>query len=123
MESGAASPWPARRTAPTWSSPPAALRLATWSPQEIAEAGGRALSLRCDVSMRADVEAAVAAAVEHFGGLDSMIHNALSFVGEPHEIQDVPEETWRSMVETGLRATYYCAQAAFAATPGSARAP
>jgi NAD(P)-dependent dehydrogenase (short-subunit alcohol dehydrogenase family) len=82
--------------------------------QEITEAGGRALSLRCDVSVRADVEAAVAAAVEHFGGLDSMIHNALSFVGEPHEIQDVPEETWRSMVETGLRATYYCAQAAFA---------
>jgi NAD(P)-dependent dehydrogenase (short-subunit alcohol dehydrogenase family) len=82
--------------------------------REIAEAGGRALSLRCDVSVRADVEAAVAAAIEHFGGLDSIIHNALSFVGEPHEIQDVPEETWRSMVETGLRATYYCAQAAFA---------
>ncbi|HEY2300955.1 MAG TPA: SDR family oxidoreductase [Acidimicrobiales bacterium] len=81
---------------------------------EIVQAGGRALSLRCDVSIRADVEAAVASAIEHFGGLDSMIHNALSFVGEPHEIQDVPPEIWQSMVETGLRATYYCAQAAFA---------
>ena len=76
---------------------------------EIVQAGGRALSLRCDVSVRADVEAAVASAIEHFGGLDSMIHNALSFVGEPHEIQDVPPEIWQSMVETGLRATYYCA--------------
>ncbi len=81
---------------------------------EIAERGGRAVSVRCDVSVRADVEAAVEAAIQGFGGLDCMIHNALAFVGEPHEIQDVPDETWRAMMETGLRATYYCAQAAFA---------
>jgi NAD(P)-dependent dehydrogenase (short-subunit alcohol dehydrogenase family) len=81
---------------------------------EIIAAGGQAVSMRCDVSVRADVEAAVAMAIDHFGGLDSMIHNALSFVGEPHEIQDVPAEIWQSMVDTGLRATYYCAQAAFA---------
>jgi 3-oxoacyl-[acyl-carrier protein] reductase len=80
---------------------------------EITGRGGRALSVRCDVSVRADVYAAVEAAIEHFGGLDSMIHNALAFVGEPHEIQDVPDETWRAMMETGLRATFYCAQAAF----------
>ena len=34
-------------------------------------------------AVRADVDAAVEAAVSHFGGLDTMVHNALGPVGEP----------------------------------------
>lgn len=75
--------------------------------------GGRALSVRCDVTSREDVEGAVKAAVDTFGGLDSMVHNALALVGEPHPIEDVPNTTWESMLHTALRASYYCAQAAF----------
>src|SRR3712207_5673381 len=79
---------------------------------EITARGGAALSVRCNVTGRGDVEAAVDAAVTRVGGLDSMIHNALSFVGRPHETEDVPHETWREMMDTAVRASFYCAQAA-----------
>jgi 3-oxoacyl-[acyl-carrier protein] reductase len=81
---------------------------------EIVRRGGRALSIRCDVTVRDDVYGAVEAAVAEYGGLDSMIHNALSFVGRPHETEEVPVETWREMMDTAVRASFYCAQAAFA---------
>jgi 3-oxoacyl-[acyl-carrier protein] reductase len=42
-----------------------------------------------------------------------MVHNALAFVGPPHETQDVPVETWDAMMSTGVRASFHCAQAAF----------
>ena len=44
---------------------------------EIEARGGAARSIRCDVVQRADVEAAVACAVDEFGALDVMVHNAL----------------------------------------------
>ncbi|MFC3174398.1 SDR family NAD(P)-dependent oxidoreductase [Novosphingobium bradum] len=43
---------------------------------EVKAAGGEAIAVRCDVSQRADVEAAVAAAVEAYGRLDVMYNNA-----------------------------------------------
>ncbi len=82
--------------------------------KEITERGGRALSVRCDVSVGADVTAAVDAACAAFGGLDCLIHNAVAPVGEPHKVEDVPEATWQSMMSTAVRASYYCAQAGFA---------
>jgi NAD(P)-dependent dehydrogenase (short-subunit alcohol dehydrogenase family) len=80
---------------------------------EIAERGGEARSVRCDVAVRADVEAAVATAVSEFGGLDVMVHNALAPVGVPHPIEEVPDETWRAMLATAVRASYLCAQVAY----------
>ena len=40
--------------------------------------GGNALAVRADVSRSADVEAAVAAAVSEFGGLDTLVNNAVN---------------------------------------------
>ena len=80
---------------------------------QITERGGQALSLRCDVAEVADVDAAVAATVERFGALDSMIHNALAPVGPPTEIREVPDETWHGMMSTAVRASFVCAKAAF----------
>ncbi|MGP0031540.1 MAG: SDR family NAD(P)-dependent oxidoreductase [Acidimicrobiales bacterium] len=50
-----------------------------WSAETVAlveKAGGRALSVRCDVSQEEDVEALVARAVAEFGRLDVMYNNA-----------------------------------------------
>jgi 3-oxoacyl-[acyl-carrier protein] reductase len=80
---------------------------------EITDRGGAARSIRCDVADRADVEAAVALAVADFGGLDVMVHNALAPVGDPHPIEEVPDDTWRAMLATAVRASYLCAQIAF----------
>ncbi len=80
---------------------------------EIANRGGTALSVRCDVGSTGDVTAAVATTVEHFGGLDCMIHNALAPVGPPRGIRDVPDEVWQAMLSTAVRGSYVCASAAF----------
>ena len=81
--------------------------------REIEERGGAARSIRCDVTDRADVEAAVACAVDEFGALDVMVHNALAPVGDPHPIEDVPDDTWQAMLGTAVRASYLCAQVAY----------
>jgi NAD(P)-dependent dehydrogenase (short-subunit alcohol dehydrogenase family) len=93
----------------------AARRTETGDPvaQAIAEAGGRARSVRCDVAVRTDVDDAVAAAVEAYGGLDCIVHNALSPVGAPGPVQDVGAELWGSMMATAVRASFSCAQAGF----------
>src|SRR5262245_831832 len=43
---------------------------------EIERAGGRALPIAVDIRDEAQVEAAVAQAVAHFGGLDVLVNNA-----------------------------------------------
>jgi len=42
----------------------------------IREAGGQAQALRCDITDRASVDAAVAATVEQFGAIDVLVNNA-----------------------------------------------
>ena len=93
----------------------AARRTETGDPvaAEIVARGGRAISVRCDVADADDVANAIAAAVDTFGGLDTMVHNALAPVGPPTPIEDVPNETWRAMVDTAVRASYHCARLAF----------
>lgn len=71
--------------------------------------GGRAEWIRCDVTARADVDAAVARA----GRLDAFVHNATSRrSSEPGRVEDITEDCWHDHASVTLRASYYCAQAA-----------
>ena len=81
--------------------------------QAIRDRGHRALFCRCDVTERADVDAAVAAAVDRWGRLDLMVHNAVSPPGPPRPIQEVDDETIAAQIATSTTATFHCAQAAF----------
>ena len=83
---------------------------------EIRERGGQAMALRCDATIRADVEEAVATTVQEFGRLDALVHNATSrFSGKGALVQNVTDEDWNDQVAVGLRATFYCGQAALPA--------
>lgn len=81
--------------------------------QAIRDRGQRALFCRCDVTDRADVDAAVAAALDRWGRLDTMVHNAVSPPGPPRPIQEVDDETIAAQIATSTTATFHCAQAAF----------
>lgn len=82
--------------------------------KEIAERGGKAIFARCDVTERAEIDAAVAAALESFGQLDAFIHNATSNRSpEPQLIQDVEAPLLAEHTSVALRAAYYSAQASF----------
>ena len=77
---------------------------------EISALGVKAIALACDVSVRAQVDEAVAATVEAFGRLDILVNNAQTAVqGRLEDITDADVElTW----QTGPLGTLYAMQAA-----------
>jgi len=77
---------------------------------EIAALGGRALPIACDVSVRAQVDAAVEATVRAFGGLDILVNNAQSSVQA--KLEDTTDEDVDLAWRTGALATLYAMQAA-----------
>lgn len=62
--------------------------------------------VRTDVSSEADVEAAVAAAVTHFGRLDIMVNSA-GVLGAVGSIMDVRDEDWKRTVHIMLDGVFY----------------
>ena len=83
---------------------------------EIKARGGAATWVRCDVTERAGLEAAVATAIAEAGALDVMVHNATSRrSSEPARIEEVEPELWEEHASVSLTGAYYCAQAALPA--------
>ncbi len=72
--------------------------------------GGQAISVACDVSRKADVDALVAQTIGAFGGLDIMVNNA----GVTHKNQpllDVSEEEFDRIYAVNVKAIYLAALA------------
>ncbi len=83
----------------------------------IADAGGRATFVHHDVTSPSDWEAAVAAAIEQFGGLDILVNNA--GMGDLATIEDTSLEDWERTIavdQTGVFLGMKTASAALAAS-------
>ena len=79
--------------------------------EEIRALGHSAAGVRCDVTQRDEIEAAVAFAREQFGGLSIVVNNAgVSGGGPPAEIE---EAVWDRVLDTNLKAGFQFAQAAY----------
>lgn len=90
-----------------------ASRLAEERPSTAAEieaAGGRASFVRCDVRHSAEVDRAVNAAVERYGGLDIVVNSAGVFVRNP--VTDVTDDEWDDVLAVNLRSSFLTARAA-----------
>ncbi len=75
--------------------------------------GNAAEWIRCDVTRRSDVAAAIDAAVTHTGHLDALVHNATSPKSSvPARVEAVDGALWEEHASVSLRAAYYCAVAA-----------
>jgi citronellol/citronellal dehydrogenase len=72
------------------------------------EAGGQGLALRCDIREEADVNAAVAATVERFGGIDILVNNASAIW--LHGIGGTPMKRFDLMQQVNVRGSFLCAQ-------------
>jgi 3-oxoacyl-[acyl-carrier protein] reductase len=68
-----------------------------------------AVGLTCDVRDNAQVEAAVAAAVDRFGRLDICVANA--GVGSYHTLVETPLDHLEEMIDVNLKGTIYAARA------------
>ncbi|MFN8455142.1 MAG: 3-oxoacyl-ACP reductase family protein [Anaerolineae bacterium] len=76
----------------------------------IEAAGGQALAVRADVSQKEQVEAMVAATVQHFGGVDILVNNA--GVESLIPFLDLPEAEWDRILAVNLKGPFLCSQAA-----------
>jgi NAD(P)-dependent dehydrogenase (short-subunit alcohol dehydrogenase family) len=79
----------------------------------ITDGGGRACAHVGDVSVRADVEALVACALERFGGLDVMHANAA--VSVYRDLAEVPETVLSRIIDVNFKGPLLCAQSAIPA--------
>ena len=75
---------------------------------EIEAAGGRALPLLCDIRHEDQVDAAVLATVERFGGIDILVNNAsaISLTGT----LETPMKRFDLMFGVDVRGTFLCSQ-------------
>jgi 3-oxoacyl-[acyl-carrier protein] reductase len=78
--------------------------------REIQELGRRAAAVKCDVTDRAQVDAAVARAVEEFGSVDILVNNAGTLDHTARLEQQAPE-LWERDLRVNLTGAFNCAQA------------
>jgi NAD(P)-dependent dehydrogenase (short-subunit alcohol dehydrogenase family) len=76
---------------------------------DIERAGGIAIAVAGDVRDDAHHRALVAAATEHFGGLDIAFDNA-GAIGQLGPIADLPEAAWQDTIDTNLTAAFLAAR-------------
>lgn len=72
--------------------------------EEIKNVGGDCLPVKCDIRSEEEVVAAVAAAVEKFGGIDILVNNASAINLSPASI--LPVKQYDLMMQINSRGTY-----------------
>ncbi len=75
----------------------------------VQDAGGQALALKCDIREEDQVKAAVAAAVDAFGGIDILVNNASAIW--LRGVLDTPMKRFDLMQQVNSRGSFLCAQA------------
>jgi 3-oxoacyl-[acyl-carrier protein] reductase len=78
--------------------------------REIEAMGRRALAVRCDVTNREEVDAAVARTVEELGSVDILVNNA-GTLDHAAQFQHQSPELWERDLRVNLTGAFNCAQA------------
>ena len=77
---------------------------------EIAQAGGKAITVRADVRRSQEVQAMVKTVAEQLGPIDILVNNAGSLI-QRMKIQELTEERWDEVMDLNLKSAMLCSQA------------
>ncbi len=77
--------------------------------KKITDAGGVAMSYRCDVSNREECRTLVQEVQKTFGTVDILVNNA--GVYRPNEIENIPLEEWNLIMGVNVNGCFFMAQA------------
>jgi 3-oxoacyl-[acyl-carrier protein] reductase len=77
---------------------------------QVEQAGSQALSVSCNVTEKADVEAAFQQAIEHFGRVDILVNNA--GVLRDNLIFKMSDDDWETVMNVHLKGAFLCSRAA-----------
>jgi len=91
--------------------------------RRIAEDGGEALFVPCDVSREDQVRAAVEAAAERFGRLDVLYNNAGVFPPDDGSVVDLEETVWDRVLAVNLKGVYLCCKQPSRPSSGTGAGP
>ena len=78
--------------------------------QEIETLGRKALPVQLDVLSQSDIENMVRMAINEYGKIDILVNNAGLNIRRPST--DVSQEDWDTVLNTNLKGSFFCAQAA-----------
>lgn len=78
--------------------------------EDVEAAGGQALALKLDVRDDDAIDTAMAAAADHFGGIDILVNNASAIT--LRNTADLPMRRFDLMFSVNVRGTYSCSRAA-----------
>jgi len=82
--------------------------------EEIRSKGGRALSLRVDVSNEEDTNRMALETVKAFGRIDILVNNAAIFINiQRHPFYDITAEEWDRVSAVNIKGPFLCAKAVF----------
>lgn len=71
--------------------------------------GDRLITLACDVTSKASIDAAITQTVERWGTIDTLVNNA--GVTTFSTFEDLSEEDWDLVIDVNLKGTFLCCQA------------
>ena len=77
---------------------------------EINSAGGRAIAVKCDVSVKSEVQDMVSRTIDTFGKVDILVNNAMTITIK-HFIR-LTEEEWDRAIDVNLKGAFLCSQIA-----------
>jgi NAD(P)-dependent dehydrogenase (short-subunit alcohol dehydrogenase family) len=79
--------------------------------EEITRLGLRSIAIYADIAIKSDVENMVDKIVDKFGRIDILVNCAGVWL-PGQTLLECPEENWDKVMDTNLKGTYFCCQAA-----------
>lgn len=80
--------------------------------RSIQQEGGKALSIKTDVTSEQSVAEMVRAAVDHFGSVDILVNNAALFGNvQPKPFMEISSDEWEKMMTVNVRGSFECIKA------------